>query len=128
MTSGYTAGATAPEIMIWVDKAGLGNDGATLYGHVTIGGRAFTLYTYGPGEIIVSLNRNETSGTVLSPATLKWLQAHGLVSSSRRRPGRFWLGNLLNRRQAGNVHGQQIQPDKQVRDQRLHGLMRGGQA
>ena len=70
------------EVMIWVDNVGRGNGGATLYGHATVRGQAFTVYTYGSGEIIVSLNQNETSGTVDILNTLRWLQARGLVSSS----------------------------------------------
>jgi hypothetical protein len=78
----WLSGTKRSEVMIWVDNVGRGNGGATLYGHTTIRGQAFTVYTYGSGEIIVSLDKNETSGTVDLLATLRWLQAHGLVSSS----------------------------------------------
>lgn len=78
----WLSGASHKEVMIWVDNVGRGNGGATLYGHATFRGQAFTVYTYGSGEIIVSLDKNETSGTVDLLATLRWLQAHGLVSSS----------------------------------------------
>ena len=40
------------------------------------------MYTYGSGEIIVSLDQNETSGTVDILKTLQWLQARGMVSSA----------------------------------------------
>jgi hypothetical protein len=78
----WLSGTSHNEVMIWVDNAGRGNGGATLYKHATIGGQAFTVYTYGSGEIIVSLDHNETSGTVDILTTLRWLQAQGLVSSS----------------------------------------------
>jgi len=69
------------EVMIWVDNVGRGNGGARQIGAATIGGQAFTVYQYGGGEIIFSLNHNEQSGTVDILATLKWLQGHGLVSA-----------------------------------------------
>jgi len=69
------------EIMIWVDNAGRGNGGARQIGTATIGGQAFTVYQYGGGEIIFSLDHNEQSGTVNILTTLKWLQGHGLVSA-----------------------------------------------
>jgi hypothetical protein len=78
----WLSGTSHSEVMIWVDNVGRGNGGATLYGHATIAGQAFTVYTYGSGEIIVSLDRSERSGTVDILATLRWLQAHRLVSSS----------------------------------------------
>ncbi len=78
----WLTGTSHNEVMIWVDNVGRGNGGATIYGHATIRGQAFTVYTYGSGEVIVSLDKNETSGTVDLLATLRWLQAHGLVSSS----------------------------------------------
>ena len=69
------------EIMIWVDNAGRGSGGAQQIGTATIGGQAFTVYQYGGGEVIFSLNRNEQSGTVNILATLKWLQGRRLVSA-----------------------------------------------
>jgi hypothetical protein len=69
------------EVMIWVDNAGRGSGGARQIGAVTIGGEAFTVYQYGSGEIIFSLDQNEQSGTVDILAALKWLQGHGLVSA-----------------------------------------------
>ena len=69
------------EVMIWVDNAGRGSGGATKIGDATIGGQAFTVYQYGGGEIIFSLNQNEQSGTVDILSTLKWLQNKGLVSA-----------------------------------------------
>ena len=69
------------EIMIWVDNVGRGNGGARQIGAATIAGRAFTVYQYGGGEIIFSLDHNERSGTVDILATLKWLQGRGLVSA-----------------------------------------------
>ena len=69
------------EIMIWVDNVGRGNGGARQIGTATIGGQAFTVYQYGSGEIIFSLNHNEQSGTVDIRATLNWLQSHGRVSA-----------------------------------------------
>ena len=76
---GNTSGPN--EIMIWVDNAGRGNGGARQIGTATINGQAFTVYQYGSGEIIFSLNHNEQSGTVDILATLKWLQSHGRVSA-----------------------------------------------
>jgi len=67
--------------MIWVDNVGRGNGGARQIGAATIAGRAFTVYQYGGGEIIFSLDHNERSGTVDILATLKWLQGHRLVSA-----------------------------------------------
>ena len=69
------------EVMIWVDNAGRGSGGAQQIGAATIGGQAFTVYQYGGGEIIFSLNQNEQSGTVDILAALKWLQGHGLASA-----------------------------------------------
>jgi hypothetical protein len=69
------------EIMIWVDNVGRGTGGARQIGAATIGGQAFTVYQYGDGEIIFSLNHNQQSGTVDILATLKWLQGQGLVSA-----------------------------------------------
>ncbi len=68
------------EVMIWVDNVGRGSGGAQQIGTATIGGQAFTVYRYGGGEIIFSLDHNEQSGTVDVLATLKWLQDHRLVS------------------------------------------------
>jgi len=72
------------EVMIWVDNVGRGSGGARQIGAATIGGQAFTVYQYGDGEIIFSLNQNVQSGTVDILATLKWLQGHGLVSAGAR--------------------------------------------
>jgi hypothetical protein len=69
------------EIMVWVDNVGRGSGGARQIAAATIGGQAFTVYQYGGGEIIFSLNQNEQAGTVNILATLKWLQGHGLVSA-----------------------------------------------
>lgn len=69
------------EVMIWVDNVGRGSGGARQIGAATIGGQAFTVYQYGGGEIIFSLDQNEQSGTVDILATLKWLQGHRLVSA-----------------------------------------------
>jgi Glycosyl hydrolase family 12 len=70
------------EIMIWVDNAGRGSGGAQQIATATIGGQAFTVYQYGSGEIIFSMDQNEQSGTVNILATLKWLQGHGQVSAA----------------------------------------------
>jgi hypothetical protein len=78
----WLSGTTHHEVMIWVDNVGRGDGGASRYGHMTIARQGFTVYTYGAGEIIVSLDRNETSGTVNILATLRWLQAQRLVSPS----------------------------------------------
>ena len=78
---GNTSGPN--EIMIWVDNVGRGNGGARQIGTATISRQAFTVYQYGSGEIIFSLNHNERSGTVDILATLKWLQSHGRVSAGR---------------------------------------------
>lgn len=69
------------EVMIWVDNAGRGNGGARRIGVVTIGGQGFTIYQYGGGEIIFSLDRSEQSGTVDILAALQWLRGRGLVSA-----------------------------------------------
>jgi Glycosyl hydrolase family 12 len=69
------------EVMIWVDNVGRGSGGARQIGTATIGGQAFTVYEYGSGEVIFSLDQNEQSGTVDILATLKWLQGHGLESA-----------------------------------------------
>jgi Glycosyl hydrolase family 12 len=72
------------EIMIWVDNVGRGSGGARQIGNATIGRQAFTVYQYGNGEIIFSLDRNERSGTVDILATLRWLQGHRLISAGAR--------------------------------------------
>jgi hypothetical protein len=69
------------EVMIWVDNMGRGNGGARQIGTATIAGQAFTVYQYGGGEIIFSLNHNEQSGAADILATLQWLQGDGLVSA-----------------------------------------------
>jgi hypothetical protein len=78
----WLSGTPHNEVMIWVDNVGRGNGGAIRYGHAKIAGQGFTVYTYGSGEIIVSLDKNETSGTVDILSTLRWLQAQRLLSSS----------------------------------------------
>jgi hypothetical protein len=79
---GNTSGPN--EVMIWVDNVGRGSGGARRIGAATIGAQAFTVYQYGDGEIIFSLNQNEQSGRVDILATLKWLQDRGLVSAGAR--------------------------------------------
>jgi hypothetical protein len=69
------------EVMVWVDNHGRGSGGATRIGHATIFGQPFTVYRYGGGEIIFSLDHNEQTGTVHIIATLRWLQSHGYVSA-----------------------------------------------
>ena len=69
------------EVMIWLDNHGRGNGGATRVGHATIFGQPFTVYKYGSGEIIFSLDHNEQTGTVHILASLLWLQHHGYVSA-----------------------------------------------
>lgn len=76
----WLSGTAHHEVMIWVDNVGRGDGGASRYGHMTIAGQGFTVYTYGAGEIILSLDKNETSGTVDILAALRWLQAQRLVS------------------------------------------------
>jgi hypothetical protein len=70
------------EVMIWVDNVGRGSGGARKIGAATIASQAFTVYQYGGGEIIFSLDQNEQSGTVDILAALQWLQGHGMVSAS----------------------------------------------
>ena len=72
------------EIMIWIDNVGRGSGGARQIGTATIAGQAFTVYEWGTGEIIFSLDQNEQSGTVDILATLKWLQGRGLVGAGAR--------------------------------------------
>jgi len=72
------------EVMIWVDNVARGNGGARQIGAATITGQAFTVYQYGGGEIIFSLDQNKQSGTVDILAAVKWLQGHGLVSAGAR--------------------------------------------
>jgi len=67
------------EVMIWVDNHGRGSGGATRIGHATIFGQPFTVYKYGTGEVIFSLDHNEQTGTGHVIASLRWLQAHGVV-------------------------------------------------
>jgi hypothetical protein len=69
------------EIMIWVDNANRGSGGATRIGSGTFNGQSWTLYRYGGGELIWSLDANEQAGTVNILAMLKDLQGRGLVSS-----------------------------------------------
>jgi hypothetical protein len=68
------------EVMVWVDNHGRGNGGATRIGHATIYRQPFTVYEYGTGEIIFSLDRNEHTGTVHILAILRWLQRHRYVA------------------------------------------------
>jgi hypothetical protein len=69
------------EVMVWVDNHGRGSGGATRIGQATIFGQSFTVYRYGGGEIIFSLDHNEQTGTVHILASLRWLQGHGYVSA-----------------------------------------------
>ena len=69
------------EIMVWVDNHGRGSGGATRIGHATIFGQPFTVYRYGGGEIIFSLDHNEQTGTVHILASLYWLIQHKIVSA-----------------------------------------------
>jgi hypothetical protein len=69
------------EIMVWVDNHGRGNGGATRIGRATISKQRFTVYEYGTGEIIFSLNHNEHSGTVHILAILGWLQRKRYVAA-----------------------------------------------
>lgn len=79
----WLSNASGPdEIMIWVDNVGRGSGGARQIDTATIGGQSFTVYQYGSGEIIFSLNHNEQTGTVDILATLKWLQGHRLISAT----------------------------------------------
>jgi len=72
------------EVMIWVDNHGRGNGGATRIGHATIFRQPFTVYRYGTGEIIFSLDHNEQTGTVHILASLYWLIHHRIVSARAR--------------------------------------------
>src|SRR5215813_3544625 len=69
------------EVMIWVDNHGRGSGGAKRVGHARIGRQRFTVYKYGSGEIIFSLNHNEHTGTAHILTTLHWLQRHKYVSA-----------------------------------------------
>jgi hypothetical protein len=69
------------EVMIWVDNHGRGSGGATRIGHATIFKQPFTVYKYGTGEIIFSLDHNEQTGTAHILASLYWLVQHGIVSA-----------------------------------------------
>lgn len=73
-----TSGAN--EVMVWVDNHGRGSGGATRVGHATIFRQPFTVYEYGTGEIIFSLDHNEHTGTVHILAILRWLQRHRYVA------------------------------------------------
>jgi hypothetical protein len=72
------------EVMVWVDNHGRGSGGARRVGRATISGQRFTVYEYGTGEIIFSLNHNEHVGTVHILTTLRWLQHHKFVSKGAR--------------------------------------------
>jgi hypothetical protein len=68
------------EIMVWVDNRGRGNGGARRIGRATIFRQPFTVYEYGSGEIIFSLNHNEHAGIVHILTILGWLQSHRYVA------------------------------------------------
>jgi len=73
------------EVMVWVDNVNRGSGGATLKASVTIGGQAWSLYEYGPGEAIWSLGAPGTfarqgSGTVDLLALLRWMQGNGYAA------------------------------------------------
>lgn len=76
----WTSGRGSGEVMIWVDTQNH-DHGETLVGTPVIFGQQFSVYTSGskadPGEIIVKLDSNETSGEVHIKATLNWLISHG---------------------------------------------------
>ena len=69
------------EVMIWVDNRGRGTGGARRIGHATIFKQPFTVYEYGTGEIIFSLDHNEQTGTIHILASLYWLMEHKIVSA-----------------------------------------------
>jgi hypothetical protein len=71
----------ADEVMVWTDNAGQGFGADTVAGHPVIAGQSFTVYRNG-GEIIVSLDASEQSGTADILATLQWLQGQGLLAAS----------------------------------------------
>lgn len=76
---GNAPSGVSDEVMIWVDNVNRGSGGATQIGTATIAGQHFTVYQYGGagGEIIFSLNSNESSGTVDILDTLDWLVQAG---------------------------------------------------
>ena len=82
----WLSGTQAQEVMVWVDNRARGTGGAKVIGHATIFGQAFTVLQNGGtnGELIFSLNRNETSGTVHILATLRWLVNHNLEPAGIR--------------------------------------------
>lgn len=105
--------------MIWVDKVGRGSGGARQIATATIGGQAFTVYEYGDGEIIFSLNQNEQSGTIDILATLTWLQSHGLVGAGARLgTARLRVRDRFHGRRAGEVRGVPIHADQHLRASR----------
>ena len=69
------------EVMIWVDNHGRGNGGARRIGHATIFKQPFTVFEFGTGEIIFSLDHNEQTGTAHILASLYWLIHHKIVSA-----------------------------------------------
>ena len=71
------------EVMVWVDNVHRGTGGARVDAHARFAGQAWTLENYG-GEIIWSLNKSESRGTVQLLPMLRWLQHHRLHG---RRPG-----------------------------------------
>ncbi len=74
------------EVMIWVDNVHRGTGGAVRIGRATLDGQRFTVLQYGGpgGELIFSLDRNESSGTVDVLAALNWLVAHGYEPAALR--------------------------------------------
>lgn len=51
------------EIMVWTDNAGRGGGGATFHETVTVAGQSWDVYTYGSGELILSLDGPGGQGT-----------------------------------------------------------------
>lgn len=73
------------EVMIWNDNYGEDLSDDTDLGPATVSGQNFEVYRNGPGgsgeELIVSLDKNEQSGTVDILGILKWLQGKGYLPS-----------------------------------------------
>jgi hypothetical protein len=65
------------EVMVWVDNVHRGTGGARVDAHARFAGQAWTLENYG-GEIIWSLNKSESRGTVQLLPMLRWLQHYRL--------------------------------------------------
>jgi hypothetical protein len=113
------------EVMIWVDSHGRGSGGAPRIGHATIFKQPFTVYKRGTGEIIFSLDHNEQTGTAHILASLYWLIQHrDRVRAHDDRAGGLRVGDLLDRRQAGDVHGQRVLAAVSMQDPRLR-VIRG---